>query len=264
MGEVQTLLKAPMLKVQRAEHHTNDLEARVSDYLERRPFRLMTSGEPKKDQQTHFFRELEPIPDEFGIILGDAIHNLRSSLDLLIFSMIGERALKPESVKFPFAKRQESLARVMKDGEINLAGEEVEREIRDLEPYPGGSKWLNALHSLDIADKHRIIIPAASTGTMNSLDFARMLPGITGYETVEVVLSVGSKFINGSNGSRVARLANRKNIRPGVYERDLQPAFEIVFAEDQPLAQQPIVPTMRSMIQAVVEVLSRLANAYAE
>lgn len=258
----EAVLRSPSLKVERAEHHIRDLNEQIQAYLARKPFRLMTLGEPKFDRETHFIKEVVPIPPVLALIMGDAIHNLRSALDLLMFAMIGDKAPKPEEVQFPFAKRADTLEKIMKKRESQLAGEGVVAEIKKLEPYPGGNKWLGGLHSLDITDKHKLIIPAASSASMSSVEFARMVPGSIGRDTVQMSIHQGAQFISQHNGPRAARLANRRHIRPGAYERDLQPAFEIIFGEGQPFAGQPAIPILVAIADEVKRALTKLAKAY--
>lgn len=258
----ESILRAPHLKVERAEYHINDLNRRIQAYFAQKPLRLMTLGEPKADKETHFIKEMIPIPPALGLIVGDAVHNLRSALDLLMFDMIGGIAARPENVQFPFARQADSLVSTMKNRETELAGEKVVTEIQLLKPYPDGNEWLGGLHSLDIVDKHKLIIPAASSASMNSLEFARMLPGIVGYESVDVSIHQGASFISERSGSRAARRANRRNIRPGEYERDIQPAFEIIFDEGLPFSGRPIVPILTAIAAEVMESLSKIVKAY--
>ena len=103
------LLIAPLLKIERAEHHISDLDRVLKAYLDGKPIRLMTSIETQSGNQTHFIKQDEPIPRSAPLIIGDAVHNMRSALDLTIFGMIGHKARNPDTIQFPFAKRQESL-----------------------------------------------------------------------------------------------------------------------------------------------------------
>lgn len=251
-----------LLKIGRAEYHINDLNRQIDVYLSQKPLRLMTEGNPSADEETHFIEEQLAIPDGFSLSIGDAVHNLRSALDILIFGMIGHRAKKPENVQFPFAKREDSLVSTMQRRETELAGEKVVAEIKALKPYVGGDVWLSSLHALDIADKHKLIIPVASTARMSSLELARMIPALKGDASVEAGISQGAVFRNTFGGDRATRRANRRNIRPGKYERNFQPTFEICFGEDQPFSRQPVVPTLVTLANKTNDIVIRLADAF--
>lgn len=256
------ILRYPYLKVERAEYHINDLNGRIQAYLAQKPLRLVTRGEPKADREVHFIKEVIPLPN-FSLIIGDAVHNLRSSLDLLMFAMVGDRAKRPGNVQFPFAKRADSLVSTMKNREADLAGKKVIAEIEALKPYPGGNEWLSGLHSLDITDKHKLIIPAASSASMSSVEFARMVPGIVGHESVNMSIHQGATFISRRTGTRAVRLANRRNIRAGEYERDLQPTFQIIFDEGQPFSAHEVTAVLDELVAAVRDALSKIARAFA-
>lgn len=265
MDSARQELTAPaLLKIGRAKHHINDLNRRISAYLSSRPLRLVTLGEPESDRETHFIKEEVPLPLDFALIIGDAVHNLRSALDVLMFSMIGGKAKRPERVMFPFAKRADTLVSAMQNSEAQLAGEKVVAEIERLKPYPDGNKWLAALHALDIADKHKLIIPTTTTASMSAHELALMLPSIVGREGVNIVINKGTSFVSSSIGNRATRLANRRNIRPGEYERDIQPTFEIAFGEGQPMEGYPVIPVLLEMTNIVDTVVEHLATCFFE
>ena len=178
--KIEALTMPCKLKIARAKQHINDLNTQMLTYFEQRPIVLMTRGNPEADQQTHFIKKKVAIPQQFSLIIGDAIHNLRTALDMLMFSMIGCRAERPQSVQFPFTGRADSLVGTMNSRETNIAGEKVVEEIKRLKPYADGNKWLYSVHALDIADKHKLIIPVVTSGDIPSIEFARMFPNMKG------------------------------------------------------------------------------------
>ena len=222
----------------------------------------MTLGEPDADQITHFIEQVVPLPDSIPLTIGDAVHNLRSALDILMFGMIGDRAVKPDSVQFPFAKRKDTLVSTMKNRETELAGKKVVAEIEALEPYYGGNKWLSSLHALDIADKHKLIIPMGATARLSSFEMAKMHSAVEGRANINFVLSAGVRLVQKFEGTRSERRANRSNIRSGEYERDTQPTFEIVLGEGQPFETQPVAATLVEMTGKISAAIEKLADAF--
>jgi hypothetical protein len=179
-----------------------------------------------------------------------------------MFGMIGGKAKRPESVQFPFVKREDSLVSAMQRRETQLAGENVVAEIKALKPYPGGNEWLSGMHTLDITDKHKLIIPIASTAHMSTIEFSQMLSLSVGDGNAEIALHQGAKFVHNFTGTRAQRRANRRYIRVGKYERDVQPTFQIVFDEAQPFAANPIVPTLVEMVSKIRDAVARISDAY--
>lgn len=203
-----------------------------------------------------------PFPANLPLILGDAIHNLRSALDIKMFELIGMRAEQPKNVQFPFASTAEKFEKTIKQREIYLAGNDVVSAISEFRPYPGGNDLLCGLHDLDIADKHRLILVITGTGTINSLDFERMVPGIKGYGSVDMVFADGVKLIvQHKFRNRNERRTIWKHHPSDEYERDTQPNLEVVFGENEAFANQPVITIVERLISEVTAVVHSLDEA---
>jgi hypothetical protein len=77
---------APLAKLSRAIHHYLNLKALHGGFDHRR---RPVSVEVDNDRLRYRFRigEIEPLPPEWPLVLGDAYHNLRSALDSLAFQL---------------------------------------------------------------------------------------------------------------------------------------------------------------------------------
>ena len=74
------------LKISRAEQHTADVAGVVEEYVGRAP---MFSKERVIGDYVHYEIHLvEDPPEMLSTMIGDAIHNLRSSLDLLACELV--------------------------------------------------------------------------------------------------------------------------------------------------------------------------------
>src|SRR5207244_3719580 len=89
----------------------------------------------------------KPIPPDFSLIIGDAVHNLRAALDLTLFPMACDRTRKPDRIQFPFARKLDGLKDAIDGGQVKFAGEKVVEAIRSLKPYPDGNKELYGLNT---------------------------------------------------------------------------------------------------------------------
>jgi hypothetical protein len=78
------------LKAARAMHHINDLAAEINAYLARATFDIVPEPGGQPGETVYRLYLSEPIPPRFSVIMGDALHNLRSSLDCAA-SEIGRR-----------------------------------------------------------------------------------------------------------------------------------------------------------------------------
>src|SRR6202162_3782872 len=91
-----------MLKLERAKHHINELNGHIDSYLADNPFEFFVRDDPKTNKRTYFIKTKKAIPQVFSLLIGDAVHNLRTALDILMFSMAGDKTPKPDAVQFPF------------------------------------------------------------------------------------------------------------------------------------------------------------------
>lgn len=94
-----------------------------------------------------------------GTILGDAIHNMRTALDLLASELAEKNNMSSKNVYFPIADLEKNLEARIKATHFSNAGVDAINLLKELKPYRGGNDRLRAIHDLDICDKHRALIP---------------------------------------------------------------------------------------------------------
>ena len=151
---------APRLKLRRARHHIDDLTNRIREFLTRRPFYLELAADPTFiGGKKWVVRAREEVPLEYAAIIGDAVHNLRSALDLLACDVVRANRQSDESVYFPFASSQAKLPEVIKQRHLDRAKPAVYSLIVKWAPYNNGNVPLRAIHDFDIMDKHQALIP---------------------------------------------------------------------------------------------------------
>lgn len=164
MGEpvrrVQVLTDAE-LKLQRAREHLRRLDALVSAYLNSRPYR--TFGE--YDEYDPAGARIKGItftrqpPQNVGLVLGDAIHCLRSTLDYALYrAVVAEGGKPPPGMNFPIARPSEWKGQATRIGKWNLpAG--MATAVESLQPWDGGQLLpehpLWTLQQLANIEKHR-------------------------------------------------------------------------------------------------------------
>ena len=150
----------PNLKFHRAMTHYEDLEDIITQYVNRVEVGAKEI-ELRDNTVTWEIVFSEPPPATIPLLLGDSIHNLRSSLDQMVCDLARMQGKRADKLKFPFAEDESKLMKIMKeDGHSKILGKDITDAIVALRPYQvDGNKLLRALHDLDIADKHRLILP---------------------------------------------------------------------------------------------------------
>lgn len=146
----------PKLKLERAWHHIGDLANIVHAY---RKSAEVTFGPYDPATRTRVIRFSPANMDEASCILGDAIHNLRAAMDLLVCGVAKLKSASSKDLLYPFAIDEPRMeARIVK---MNLS--KIDPALADLirstRPYRGGNDILRALHELDIKDKHELLVP---------------------------------------------------------------------------------------------------------
>ena len=173
--------KGPKLKICRAKHHIADLERTIIDYRTSRPF-VLTIGDIKGRPLFNVIRQTPP--ENLPLILGDAIHNARTALDLLAGDLVEINNNNRENVRFPFPKKEDGFKKQMNDSKFKRAAPHAIQMVRDYKPWMGE---LRALHDLDIADKHSMIIPLFTFISGNNFSM------IFGAETIGISMTVSSE-----------------------------------------------------------------------
>lgn len=256
----EELIHPSRLKIERAKKHVNDLNDIIIDFLADKPFELWSRYKKKPSQRFLFVKQHKDIPTEVSLIIGDAIHNLKSALDILAFRMVGDKAPTPQRVLFPFASSEKGLQGSIGNRQLGLAGEKVVDTIKGLQPYAGGNKLLYGIQILDTKDKHHFVITTGQVAHITG-DQLRILTGtqVVGPGVLEFDVPTGKPIIvQDIRGTR----AQRRNFKPFEEKVDFQPPFHISFGPGQGFDGRPVVPTLMLMTETVEEAIVKISSAF--
>jgi hypothetical protein len=247
----------PYLKVERAEHHVRQLETIFRHYIADNMKRLR----PKRNHRTlnHATPKRVAFPKHTSTVLGDAIHNLRASLDHAYCTLVeANGGTVTRDVYFPFRKeRQSGEASIERHKEKGLApSDKVCRVIfDDIQPYDGGKLGLYDLHLLDITDKHRVLIPTMSVEKVERLDFLDSAGNKAGGGIRHITFL--DKYPQDGSGGLLSSLLPHGTILQG----DPKNAFYIAFDLGQPFAGQGVLDTLNDLRMKVGNALKLLEAA---
>src|SRR5207244_11015007 len=153
-----------------ADEYLNALHNEVANFLAIRPYEVVTQQDgPGGEIGAHVVYRHTP-PDRLLMLIGDVLHNLRSALDHLAWSLAGLNANK--RTEFPIFLDRREFSAVDSHG-IPKRGSGLEKmhdmpapaqtAIESLQPYqrvhglPEESEPLWLLHQLSIEDKHHTL-----------------------------------------------------------------------------------------------------------
>jgi hypothetical protein len=151
------------LKVERALEHLNALDSLSNRWLKRDAYALIEHDEPNTGGKILSVRPKQSTPTDLSLLIGDCIHNLRSSLDVLAHDLAWRGAAGPITQRtdrgsaFPVWIKTPSQGDIRKRiGTIDPTAQAI---IQDLQPHDGGENFVsNDLWLLDELwnfDKHR-------------------------------------------------------------------------------------------------------------
>jgi hypothetical protein len=194
--------------------------------------------------------------DDAAVGIGDAVHNLRSSLDHLYYQVVLCCGGTPTQwTRFPIYDLKDRL-------QTHLNGALKHKQISDavatlilnrIRPYQTGDRNISGnrniwgIHDLNIRDKHKVLTPIIKlTGIWD----------IRIEDENHTQFGSGEYFISNSCRIRLSdaddRIVTLKNKGHGL-------AF-IIFDEGMPLKGQPVIATLRNMSREVTRTIEAFAS----
>lgn len=163
------------LKLARAVHLANELRGRIDEWSAAETLIARPHQVDERTVELRLILRREPPIEEWGLILGDCLHNLRSMLDNVAWALAtldGAVPAQPTQVTFPVTDTETEWRKRIASLE-SIPPDLLDR-VRHTQPWVSGvsraDSRLGILHSLDITDKHRQLISS-------SVRFKRILMG---------------------------------------------------------------------------------------
>jgi hypothetical protein len=250
------------LKLGRAKQHIDDLEATITTFAQANPYPVVIEDDPQTGKRTAKIGD-EPasIPAAVPLILGDAVHSIRTSLDYFTYAAVTD---PPDitKVSFPIWRRlsvptAEELQSLVKR-QVPGASQQLRDALCALQPYQGGHGeqfWL--LDQLDVIDKHRLLVTVGVAYRSFIIDAAAMLRGRTEWTKD---LPPWPVALRPAGGYPLQAGTPLFSAGPEYFEKnpDLKFEFAVAFGEPQVLVGEPVVPTLRRLLDEVEGLLKRL------
>lgn len=156
-------LESSYLKLGRATEHLEQLDTEVRAFVNSQPYGVIPHWDFDAPEHTMRVRTVVEPPAHLGLICGDVLHNLRSSLDHLIYELAGiGKDKRGEHTQWPvcdtpdlFKERSRSYLKGVDT--VHWAA------IKRAQPYNPGYRLFSQLALLDDRDKHRLVQPIVSS-----------------------------------------------------------------------------------------------------
>jgi hypothetical protein len=161
-------------KIIRAYKHVDDIYSLLKTFNESDCYDASIDNDPERGINflcINLRSDKFPL-DDVALIAGDALHNLRSALDLMYYQIVlaGEGA-PTQWTRFPICNTRDEL--VGRWGSSAVKQKQITAPMRDfiidrVQPYEAGNFLLWALDHLNIIDKHELLVPVLKlVGLMN-------------------------------------------------------------------------------------------------
>lgn len=165
-----TSLEGPRAKLERAREHLDALGRELLPFSKSTTYPVRYGRDPQTNE--HVWRIDPPsVPIRVSLLAGDALHNLRSALDHLVWQLVLANGNTPTKTnEFPIFDNPDKYD---KEVETKLRGvsKDAQHVIRGVQPFSQEDSVLFVLHELDIVDKHRhlnLVVVSTNGGNIRS------------------------------------------------------------------------------------------------
>jgi len=251
------------LKIERAVKHVAELEVL---FRKERPFTYVLETNIKTGKRATFAKRNEAASNEAAIIIGDVIHNLRSSIDHAYWdatNLFAKSDGEKRNIQFTIAPNEKSFMDSVIPGLPSRVSENFVQALINLKPYreDGGNQTLCAIHDLDIIDKHKLLIPTGNYTRITSEVIQREVPDFPGG-----LMNCGAgnchrdMIWNMPPMNRQQRRA-RKFPKSGILEQELKVPVDIVFSADGFVNFKPVMDTLDHFVTVARGTVEVILNA---
>jgi hypothetical protein len=148
------------MKLFRAHEHLDSIDAEIHAFFEPAPYVLAPESNTETGERLRRIVATDKPPIELSLMIGDALHNLRSALDHLVWERSAPHA-RDAKTGFPLSLTRQGFS----SSQHRLRGLSADDRaiIERLQPYHASDELeartepLRVLHDLNIADKHQFL-----------------------------------------------------------------------------------------------------------
>jgi len=269
MGTESHSLSNVYLKIERAKKHISDCYAVGQAFLDARPYDIVHRIDPDTGEDTISYGDIKNPPRELSLFIGDAIHNLRTSLDFLACQIIKLRdSLHDcEYTYFPISESAQKFETALQKAEVKSLGEQALQILQELQPYKEGKgHGLWQLHRLDIQDKHRLLI-VATAGTKH-FD-AAVTPNHDGVDGPPGAIDIfnlhipeGEALVIPKKGDAIIAINSGHYLSDGKLNVHGNFTIDLAFGESQIMKPQSVYYSLVRFSELVTETVSKFAPLF--
>jgi hypothetical protein len=216
------------LKIERANRHINELNHVFKSFLNSDFCKLHIELDANTGENLLKLDSIANAPLDASLVIGDAVHNLRSAFDYVTTFFIGK---DNDRISFPVGDKREDLIASKNFRAIQAAFPDLAIFIRDqIQPYSGGNFYVWEIGQLDNIDKHKLLVAVTSI---------QALRGVCAEDENR------NKFVNMTFIINEGGVLNAVGV-PGKMKITSygKPSANILFPNGTLFENQPVIPTL--------------------
>ncbi len=156
------------LKIRRAYHHITEIDQILKQFFLDRTFHSVSCKKVGDKYMLHVETGGDPLPENVPLILGDAVHNIRTAFDHVVVAFTkgkGDLALPVAKTAVDLTQSGKIFTKIKKDFPTF-----ADYILNNLEPFKGGQLFLWEITQLDNLDKHNLLIPTLSFSRIDDIE----------------------------------------------------------------------------------------------
>lgn len=248
-------------KIKRANEHIENLNSEINSLIDSNAYHFVS--EPNADATESIIRIVGPEPPlRFSTIIGDAVNQLRSSLDFLVHALIIKNGNSPtRRSQFPICDDAKKFKEACGRGIIKGVSTSAEKAIKARQPYRNSKNlnmnFLYILRELSNTDKHRNLVATYTIGKAPILGLSSGRPKRRDGKKNNVIIT-SMWFAQGlirptEEGTEIVRF---RFAEPEPYFKvDGKPVINIIFGDPGALPEQPVVYILRQLAIKTIKLI---------
>src|SRR3990167_374263 len=241
------MFESAKLKVERAEQHIAYLQRTFKAFVETNNYNLSVSEDPKTSRTTIKVHFSDYRPQEFALVIGDAVHNLRTALDHATWELIGlDSGTRDRYTTFPTGDDKVNYEASCNG--IKTPRGDTKKFFIALAAYKSGpGVGLYTIHRLDITDKHTILIPSIHVALLKNVKLRHKEGGS---------ITIGQADVNLGPNGEVFVVKTPAGAALEI-DKEAKASFGIIFGEIEHLKFQPVIPTLMLLRDVISDTLGQ-------
>jgi len=246
-----------LLKTKRAHKHVLDLETayRTFGTTEPYPYTVAFETDPNTGDRLYSLSKVAPIPQDFALLIGDAINNIRSCLDHAVYALVkvaNRNAIKRRDAKFIIGDSPGDFKTKFERVKPGLR-EDAIKAIEGIQPYIGGAgEYLCHINGLANIDKHRLLLTIWGSCEAHSI-LPSQRQWVADFQGKDPAVFEGAFMGHRISPLKVGDILLR--VPKAEVEENMEFRLNIAFAEPQICKGNPVIESLHQMREVVSQIV---------